>query len=139
MLHFPFTKQLLAASLVIVLVMPSVAVGQAAQQPDTQSAPAQEVQVAQSTQQTSPASNAAPVQPSSDPQQTSTANPVGTAAAPSEKPVGSTGSEPAGAAIAPAKQRRVRRILISVGAIIGAGIAVGTVAALSHSSPSRPH
>lgn len=63
---------------------------------------------------------------------------VGTAAAPLEKPSGVAASRPAGAAIAPAKQRRVRTFLISVGIVIGAGVAIGTVAALSHASPSRP-
>ena len=43
-----------------------------------------------------------------------------------------------GAAIAPAKQRRVRSLLIKLGALAGAGAAVGTVYALSHGSPSRP-
>jgi hypothetical protein len=52
--------------------------------------------------------------------------------------MGVAASRPAGAAIAPAKQRRVRTILISLGVIAGAGIAVGSVAALSHGSPSRP-
>ncbi|HEX8924142.1 MAG TPA: hypothetical protein VF786_00040 [Terriglobales bacterium] len=66
------------------------------------------------------------------------AKPVGTAAAPVTKPTGIAASRPAGAAIAPSKQRRVRRILIRVGIIVGAGVAVGTVAALSHGSSSRP-
>ncbi len=64
--------------------------------------------------------------------------PLGTAAAPYTRPTGVTGSRPAGAVIAPAKQRRIRTILISVAVIAAAGIAVGTVAALSHGSPSRP-
>ncbi len=64
--------------------------------------------------------------------------PVGAAAAPYEPTLGIAASRPAGAAIAPAKQRRVRTILISLGVIAGAGIAVGSVAALSHGSPSRP-
>lgn len=63
--------------------------------------------------------------------------PLGAAAAPDIKPTGVTGSMLSGAAIAPAKQRRVRIILISLGVIAAAGIAVGTVAALSHASPSR--
>ena len=73
-----------------------------------------------------------------EPQSDSNSRPLGVAAAPYTKPTGVTGSRPAGAAIAPARQRRIRRILISVGAVVGAGIAIGTVAALSHSSPSRP-
>lgn len=66
--------------------------------------------------------------------------PVGTAAAPYTRPTGIAASRPAGAVIAPAKQRRTRSILIKVGVIVGAGIAVGTVAALSLSgaSHSRP-
>ena len=64
--------------------------------------------------------------------------PVGTAAAPYEPTTGIAASRPAGAAIAPAKQRRVRTFLISLGVIAGAGIAIGSVAALSHGSPSRP-
>jgi hypothetical protein len=77
-------------------------------------------------------------QPNQDQQQNGAAKPVGTAAAPYEATTGVAASRPAGAAIAPAKQRRVRAILISVGVVVGAGIAIGTVAALSHSSPSQP-
>lgn len=65
-------------------------------------------------------------------------NPVGTAAAPVAKPTGIAASRPAGAVIAPAKQRRVRSIVIRVGIIVGAAVAVGTVVALSRSSSSRP-
>jgi len=64
--------------------------------------------------------------------------PVGTAAAEAPKVTGITGAHPAGVAIAPAKQRRVRVIVLKVGAIIGAGAAVGTVIALSASTPSKP-
>ena len=77
-------------------------------------------------------------QPGQDQQQNGAAKPVGTAAAPYEATTGVTASRPAGAAIAPAKQRRVRTILISVGVVVGAGVALGIVAALSHSSPSQP-
>jgi hypothetical protein len=64
--------------------------------------------------------------------------PVGTAAAGSVDATGVAASKPAGAAIAPAKQRRTRALLIKVGAVVGAGVAIGTVAALSNASPSRP-
>jgi hypothetical protein len=77
----------------------------------------------------------------SDGQQSSskgTQEPVGTAAAESVETTGVAASNPAGAAIAPAKQRRTRSILIKVGALVGAGVAIGTVAALSSASPSRP-
>jgi hypothetical protein len=80
-----------------------------------------------------------PPQASPEPQQGDGAKPVGTAAAPYERPTGITGSRPAGAVIAPAKQRRVRTILISIGVVAAAGIAIGTVAGLSHGSPSRPN
>jgi len=74
-------------------------------------------------------------QKKNDTQQT---EPAGTAAAQIGKLKGGPASKPAGAAIAPAKQRRVRSYLLKFGAIAGAGIAVGTVLALSHGSPSRP-
>ena len=64
--------------------------------------------------------------------------PVGTAAAEAPTVSGITAAEPAGVAIAPAKQHRVRTILIRVGAIVGAGVAVGTVVALTESTPSKP-
>lgn len=63
--------------------------------------------------------------------------PTGTAAAQVEKPAGSAASRPAGAAIAPAKQRQVRSLLIKMGVIVGAGVALGTVYALSEASPAR--
>ena len=72
-------------------------------------------------------------------QQTDTQEPLGTAAAKSIKTTGIAASRPAGSAIAPGKQRRARSILIKVGVIAGAGVAVGTVVALSAASPSRPH
>lgn len=71
-------------------------------------------------------------------QQNSDQKPVGTAAAPYEKPTGVAASRPAGAVIAPAKQRRIRRIWISVAVIAGAAVAVGTVAGLSEASSSKP-
>lgn len=75
-------------------------------------------------------------QAQSAPQQNT--NPVGTAAAPVAKPSGVAASRPAGAVIAPSKQKRRKAILIRVGIIVGAGVAVGTVAALSRSSSARP-
>lgn len=67
-----------------------------------------------------------------------TQKPVGTAAAETPATTGVAASNPAGAAIAPAKQRRTRELFIKVGAILGAGVAVGTVAALAAASPSKP-
>jgi cytoskeletal protein RodZ len=64
--------------------------------------------------------------------------PVGTAAAEAPKAKGVTAAQPAGIAIAPAKQRRVRTIVIKVGAMAAAGAAVGTVIGLTRATPSRP-
>jgi len=75
----------------------------------------------------------APPQQQQTPQQ-----PVGTAAAPYEKPTGIPGSKPAGAAIAPAKQRRVRAIVIRVGIVLAAGAAIGAVVGLSKATHSTP-
>jgi hypothetical protein len=72
------------------------------------------------------------------PSQTAPQQPLGTAAAETSKASGVAASQPAGVAIAPAKQRRVRLIVIRVGAILGAGAAVGTVVALTQATPSKP-
>lgn len=65
--------------------------------------------------------------------------PVGTAAAPVVTPEGTPASRPAGAAIAPIKQRRTRSFAIRIALLVGAGIAIGTVAGTTLASPSRPH
>jgi hypothetical protein len=64
--------------------------------------------------------------------------PVGTAAAEAPKVSGVAAAQPAGVAIAPAKQRRVRTIVLKVGAIVGAGVAVGTVIGLTEATSSKP-
>ena len=65
--------------------------------------------------------------------------PVGTAAAPEAPAIsGVPASRPAGAVIAPAKQRRSRAFFIKLSAIVGGAAAIGTVAALSRGSPSKP-
>ena len=64
--------------------------------------------------------------------------PLGTAAAPNIPTSGIAASRPAGAALAPAKQRRVRSILIKIGAIAGVGVAIGATMALTKGSPSTP-
>jgi len=64
--------------------------------------------------------------------------PAGTGAAEAGPTAGGAGSRPAGMAIAPAKQHQVRSFLIKLGAVAGGAIAIGTVYALSRSSPSRP-
>lgn len=64
--------------------------------------------------------------------------PVGTAAAEAPTVSGITAAEPAGVAIAPAKQHRARAIVIKVGAIVGAGAALGTIVGLSEATHSKP-
>ena len=64
--------------------------------------------------------------------------PVGTAAAQRAPTAGGAASKPAGTAIAPAKQRQVRSLLIKLGAVAGAGVALGIVMALSKGTPSVP-
>jgi len=64
--------------------------------------------------------------------------PVGTAAAEAPTVNGVTAAEPAGVAIAPAKQHRVRTIVLKVGAMVGASVALGTVIALTEATPSKP-
>jgi hypothetical protein len=80
-----------------------------------------------------PASTAAP-QNNVPPRPT---QPSGTAVAPEVQVSGSAASKPAGVAIAPPKQRQIRTWLIRFGFIAGAGVALGTVAALSAASPGR--
>jgi len=71
-------------------------------------------------------------------QQPPPSEPVGTATAERAPTAGGAASRPAGAAIAPAKQRQVRSLLIKLGAVAGAGAALGTVMALTKASPSTP-
>jgi cytoskeletal protein RodZ len=92
-----------------------------------------------------PASGAtAPAQATLEPAAQSSEQPqspheaLGTAAAETIPTTGIAASRPAGAAVAPAKQRRVRSILIKVGALVGVGVAVGTTLALSQGSPGKP-
>lgn len=83
-----------------------------------------------STTQTNPAAGQNPA--------TTQQEPEGTAAARSARTIGGPASKPAGSAIAPAKQRQVRSLLIKIGAIAGAGAALGTVYALTRGTPSKP-
>jgi hypothetical protein len=72
--------------------------------------------------------------PSAQPTQT---QPSGTAVAPQVQVSGGAASKPAGVAIAPPKQRQVRSLLIKLGLLAGAGVAIGTVVGLSAASPGR--
>jgi hypothetical protein len=64
--------------------------------------------------------------------------PQGAAAARVQPTTGTAAAQPAGAAIAPVRQKRSRSFLIRMGVLAAAGIAVGSVAALSSGSPSKP-
>jgi hypothetical protein len=71
-------------------------------------------------------------------QKQNTQRPLGTAAAEIGNASGTAASKPAGVAIAPAKQHQSRSFLIKMGALVGVGVALGTVMALSSASPSKP-
>jgi hypothetical protein len=71
-------------------------------------------------------------------QQQTQREPLGAAAAEGIKTAGGGASRPAGSAIAPAKQRQVRSFLIKLGAMAAAGVAIGTVYALSKGTSSTP-
>ncbi len=100
--------------------------------PDSPGAGQYHAVIAQAEPQTGPA------QPAPQPPPAKVQKPVGTAAAETTTTTGFAVSRPAGAALAPAKQKRSRTILISVGAVVGAAVALGTVAALSKGTPSKP-
>jgi hypothetical protein len=123
---------------------PSSATTSLAELPDSPSASLAQQQdtVSQRSSSTPPQADQA-TQPASGAQDDTQDNkklqrPVGTAAAEAPKVSGITAAQPAGTAIAPAKQHRVRTIAIRVGAIIGAGAALGTVIALTEATPSKP-
>jgi hypothetical protein len=83
-----------------------------------------------STPQPNPSNS--PAQPPAQP-----AQPNGVAVAPPIEVSGGAASKPAGVAIAPPKQRQIRSLLIKLGFLAGAGIAVGTVVGLSAASPAH--
>jgi cytoskeletal protein RodZ len=102
-------------------------------QPQLPENPAPQPQVTGTPQAPPVASPNAPAAAQNPPSQ-----PVGTATAESAPTAGGAASKPAGTAIAPAKQRQVRSLLIKMGAVAGAAVALGTVFALSKGTPSVP-
>jgi hypothetical protein len=64
--------------------------------------------------------------------------PLGAATAEGVPTVGGAASRPAGMAIAPAKQSQRRSLLLKMGLIAAAGIAVGTVYGLSKGTSAKP-
>jgi hypothetical protein len=99
-----------------------------ASQADSQASPDSSSSKPQTNQSAPSGSN-----PSRSPQK-----PVGAAAAEAPNASGIAASQPAGVAIAPAKQRRVRTIVLKTGAIVGACVAVGAVVALTAGTSSKP-
>jgi len=108
--------------------------------PSSGSTPAPGAEVGQSGNQSAPVndSQVSASQTGQTQDQNGPAKPLGTAAAPAVKGTGIAGSRVSGAAIAPAKQRRVRTFLISIGVVVAACVAVGAVVALTHATPSQP-
>lgn len=101
----------------------------AQQQPGTEASP----QNPESSTEALPATPAP--QPKAEPQMQ---QPLGAATAEGVPTVGGAASRPAGMAIAPDKQRQRHSLLLKVGLIAAAGVAVGTVAALSKGTSSKP-
>jgi len=95
--------------------------------PETQPSPSQQKQPEPSTQ----LSERPAQQPS-----TVITEPLGTATAESVPANGGGASRPAGTAIAGAKQHQMRSLLLKIGAVAAAGVAIGTVAGLSKGTPS---
>lgn len=110
--------------------------------PGTSWAKAQEPsnpQTASPQPETPPSNQAASSQtPAAQGQNQESQRPVGTAAAEAPTVSGVTAAQPAGVAIAPAKQRHVRTLVLKVGAIVGAGVALGAAIGLTEATPSKP-
>ena len=70
--------------------------------------------------------------------QETTQVPSGTAGAKAPNVKGAPVAQPSGAAVAPPRQRNHRSLLIKLGLLAGAGVAVGAVVAMSEKSPARP-
>jgi hypothetical protein len=77
-------------------------------------------------------------QPQSVDKQQPTQAPSSAAGAKAASPKGAPVAQPVGAAVAPAPQHSHRSLLIKIGLVAGAAVAVGTVVGLSAGSPSRP-
>ena len=64
--------------------------------------------------------------------------PAGAAAAEAGVTAGGAASRPAGSAIAPAKQHQTRSLLLKIGAIGGAAVAIGVIVGLTRATGSKP-
>ena len=111
---------------------------QPAVQPQTpQQQSAQQTSVQQLKDSSLPDAPQAQTQTPAEKQQQTPA-PAGSAGAKAATVKGAPVAQPTGAAIAPARQRGHHSLLVKVGLLAGAGIAVGTAVALAERSPSRP-
>jgi cytoskeletal protein RodZ len=145
-------KIVLFVTVVVMSGLPAMAQATAGQQPPQNTTvdpttgpktpPAAAPEETPENPQTTPAEplpNAPSAESQSTPQQPQAPqNPDGTAAAERGRTVGGPASKPAGMAIAPAKQKSPRSLLIKLGAIAAAGVAVGTVYALTRATPATP-
>jgi hypothetical protein len=144
---------LLAGAFVVSSGMPLMASPQqASDQPASSQQPSSQTSnsnagAQQSGQQTSeqqptqpqPTNNSLPDAPQAQTQtQQQAPAPAGSAGAKAATVKGAPVAQPTGAAIAPAQQRGHHSLLIKMGLIAGAGIAVGAAVALAERSPSRP-
>ncbi|MFB3916828.1 MAG: hypothetical protein ACE14M_08865 [Terriglobales bacterium] len=87
---------------------------------------------------TQPSAKQTPSSGTAQQQQGTIEEPVGAAVGKAGVTSGGPASRPAGNAIAPAKQHQTRSLLIKLAVIGAAGVAIGTVLALSKASPSNP-
>jgi hypothetical protein len=122
---------LLASAFLITSEMPLLA----SPQQSTQSSPGS--QSPDNSLPDAPQSQTAPA-PSNQQQTAPAPAPSGAAGAKAANVKGAPVAQPAGAAVAPPRQHGHRSLLIKIGLLAGAGIAVGTAVALSEKSPSRP-
>jgi len=99
-----------------------------------QSEPNPEAQPPESSTEALPATPA----PQSNLQEKQPQQPLGAATAEGVPTVGGAASRPAGEAIAPAKQKERRSLLLKLGLIAAAGVATGTVYALTKGTSAKP-
>jgi predicted lipid-binding transport protein (Tim44 family) len=132
-----FSVVLLTGAFVVSNGMPLMASPQ--QQSGDSNTAAQQQPVPQPDQQQTDALPEAPQAQTQTPaaQQQAPA-PSGSAGAKAATVKGAPVAQPTGAAIAPARQRGHHSLLVKVGLLAGAGIAVGAAVALAEASPSRP-
>ncbi|HEX4424393.1 MAG TPA: hypothetical protein VH079_03270 [Terriglobales bacterium] len=106
--------------------------------PDSPGVTMAKLQQTDSPQNSSQQQSNAPASSQPQPAAQSAPKPEGTAAAGANPATGVAASQPAGIAIAPAKQHRTRTIVLRTGAILGAGVALGSVFALTEGTSSKP-